>query len=285
MIISVFINSNVSSKIISKFKNLRVLTTRSTGYDHIDLNSCLRKNVALLNVEAYGSISVAQFTFAMILMLVRNLFLAVTTQKNRIVSTAELTGRNLDSLTIGVVGVGEVGSGVCKIAHGFGMKILVYDMRHKKELEEDYGVEYVDLETLLQNSDIVTLHIPYTKDNYHIFSKAQFDLMKDNSYFVNVARGELVDNDALLDCVNSGKLKGVALDVIACHQDCKAGKEKSSLYCIETSEAVQELAKKPNVLITPHMAYDTQEAVDYILNATFEGLSDYVKGGRKHRVL
>jgi D-lactate dehydrogenase len=285
MIISVFINSNVNSKIISRFKNLRVLTTRSTGYDHIDLNSCLKKNIALLNVEAYGSISVAQFTFAMILMLVRNLFLAITTQKNKIISSTNLTGRNLNDLTIGIVGTGEVGAGVCKLAHGFGMRILAYDMRQKKELEEKYDVEYVNFDTLLKNSDIITLHIPYTKENYHLFSKKQFELMKDDAYFINVARGELVDNDALLENVKSGKFKGVALDVIACHQDNKSSKTKSSLYCIETSKAVQELALMPNVLMTPHMAYDTKEAVEYILNATFEGLSDYLKGGRNHRVL
>jgi len=285
MIISVFINSSVSDSIVSRFKNLRVISTRSTGYDHIDLSSCVGKNIALINVEAYGSIAVAQFTFAMILMLVRNLFLAVTTQKNAIISTDNLTGRDLNSLTLGIVGTGQVGAGVCKIAHGFGMRILAHDMRTKNELEETYGVEYVSLEALLKNSDVITLHIPYTKENYHMFSKEQFEQIKDGAYFINVARGELVDNEALLEAVKSSKFKGVALDVIACHQDSKAGKEKSSLYCIETSEAIKELAKLPNVLITPHMAYDTQEAVNYILKETFRGLSDFVKGGREYRVL
>lgn len=285
VIISIFINSTVNDNIIKQFKNLRVISTRSTGYDHIDLGSCVSKNIALINIESYGSISVAEFTFAMILMLVRNLFTAVTTQKNQIVSTANLTGRNLNNMTLGIIGTGQVGAGVCRIAHGFGMRILAYDVRRKKGLEETCNIEYVSLETLLRNSDIVTLHIPYTKENYHIFSYDKFDMMKRCSYFINVARGELVDNEALLANLKSKKLRGAALDVIACHQDSKAGQDKSSLYCIETSEAVKEMAKLPNVLITPHMAYDTQEAVDYILEKTFEALTDYMQGGRSHRVV
>jgi len=285
VIISVFINSNINDGIINRFKNLRVISTRSTGYDHIDMNSCLDKNIALINIESYGSISVAEFTFAMILMLVRNLFTAVTTQKNQIVSTADLTGRNLNGLTLGIVGTGQVGSGVCKIAHGFGMRVLAFDLRKNPALEQTCNVEYVSLDALLKNSDIITLHIPYIKENYHLFSDEQFDMMKDGVYFINVARGELVNNDSLLKALLSGKLKGAALDVIACHQDSQSGKDKSSLYCIETSEAVQEMAKLPNVLITPHMAYDTQEAVDYILEKTFVALTDYMHGGRDNRVI
>ncbi|MCM1339909.1 MAG: hypothetical protein NC191_09590 [Muribaculaceae bacterium] len=285
LIISVFINSNVHESIINRFKNLRVISTRSTGYDHIDVNSCMQKNIALINIESYGSISVAEFTFAMMLMLIRNLFKAVTTQKNQIVSTADLTGRNLNGLVLGVVGTGQVGGGVIKIASGFSMRILAYDVRKNQNLIDEYGVEYVCLETLLKNSDVITLHIPYLKENYHLFSHEQFEMMKNGVYFINVARGELVDNEALLAALNSGKVKGAALDVIACHQGGVSGKDKSSLYCIETSEAVKQMAELPNVLITPHMAYDTQEAVDYILEKTFEALSDYMHGGRINRVL
>ncbi len=285
LVISIFINSSINDKIINRFTNLRVISTRSTGYDHIDLNACLCKNIALINIESYGSVSVAEFTFAMMLMLVRNLFTAVTTQKNQIISTADLTGQTLNNMTLGIVGTGMIGAGVCKIAHGFGMRILAYDVRQNKELENKCGIEYVSLETLIKNSDIITLHIPFMKENYHMFSYDKFDMMKEGAYFINVARGELVDNEALLKTLKSGKLKGAALDVIACHQDSKASQEKSSLYCIETSEAVKEMATLPNVLITPHMAYDTQEAVDYILEKTFEALSDYMQGGRSHRVV
>jgi len=285
MIISVFINSNVTDEVISKFRNLRVVSTRSTGYDHIDIDACIKKNIALINVASYGSLAVAQFTFGLVLMAVRNLYKAIFAEKNNPDDEIVLTGRNLNELSIGVVGTGEIGSSICKIAHGFDMEILAYDIKENEELLHKYNVKYVSLEELLRTSDIVTLHLPYTKENYHMFSDREFGLMKEGSYFVNVARGELVDNNALLEFVKRNKFKGVALDVIACPTKNHPEVNKSSLDCIETSNVVQELSKYPNVLITPHIAYDTQEAVNYILNETFNGLSDYVTGGRNYRVI
>ncbi len=285
MIVSVFISSNVTNEVVSKFKNLRVVSTRSTGYDHIELDACIKKNIAIINIPSYGSLAVVQFAFGLILMIVRNLYVAVFEEKNNIKSKTNLTGRNLNDLSIGIVGTGEIGSSICKVAHGFDMNIIAYDIKENENLVHKYNVKYTSLEELLKTSDIVTLHLPFTKENYHMFSKREFELMKEGSYFVNVARGELVDNNALLEFVKKGKFKGVALDVVACPSKNNPDVNKSSLSCMETSEVVQELSKYPNVLITPHIAYDTQEAVDYILNETFNGLSDYVTGGRKYRII
>lgn len=285
MVVSVFITSSVTDEIISKFKNLRVISTRSTGYDHIELDACIKKNIAIINVASYGNLAVVQFTFGLILMLVRNLYVAVFEEKSSSQSKTNLTGRNLNDLSIGVVGTGGIGSCICKVAHGFDMKIIAYDIKENEELSHKYNVQYTSLEELLKTSDIVTLHLPFTKENYHMFSKREFELMKEGSYFVNVARGELVDNSALLEFVKRDKFRGVALDVVACPTKNNPEVNKSSLNCTETSEVVRELSKYSNVLITPHIAYDTQEAVDYILNETFNGLSDYIMGGRKYRII
>jgi len=281
MVISVFITSRVDDNIISKFKNLRAISTRSTGYDHISLNSCVNKNVALLNVEGYGNNAVSQFTFMLILMLVRKIYPVIQTGVNN-----KLPGHNLNGMTLGIVGTGAIGSGVCHAASCFGMKILAYDAVKNTDLENDYGVEYTTLDVLLKNSDIVTLHIPYNEENYHMFSAEQFRLMKDNSYFINVARGELVDTEALSEFAKQGKFAGIALDVVACADE-KSPKTKdiSSVECPQTSVAVKELLNLPNVIITPHIAYDTQEAVDYILEATFKGLADCLTGGKKYRII
>ncbi len=289
MIISVFISSTITQDIIEKFKNLRVISTRSTGYDHIDLNSCINKNIALINVESYGHSAVAQFAFGMILLLVRKIYPAILAQLNGTYATENLSGRDLSKLTLGVVGTGAIGRSVCILASCMGMRILAHDIRPQSDLIANQNVQYVELDALLKNSDVVTIHVPYTKDNYHMFSHKQFELMKNGSFFVNVARGELVDTKALLEFAKRGKFKGIGLDVIACPETTSDNQtlqeDKSSLICTQTSQDVQELTKLENVILTPHIAYDTQEAVNYILEITFKGLSDYVHGGRKFRVI
>lgn len=288
MIISVFITSEINQKVLDKFKNLRVISTRSTGCDHIDFEPCLNKNIALINVEKYGNTSVSQFTFALILALVRHLFPAVDAIKSGACIEQDYTGRNLNTLTLGLIGTGAIGAGVCEIAHGFNMKILAYDLYPKNELEQKYNVKYVEMDELLKNSDIVSLHLPYLKENYHIIAEEEIKKMKDGAYFINVSRGELVDLAPLLKYIKKGNLKGAALDVVACVdpnclEEVKVS-ERSSLMCLEESKVVKELNSLPNVIITPHMAYDTQESVDYILEKTFEGLTDFLNGGHKFRV-
>lgn len=289
MIISIFTTSDITPAIIEKFKNLRIISTRSTGYEHVDLEACLSKNIALINVESYGNTSVSQFTFTLIAALVRQIFPAVEAVKNGTCTMGDYTGRNLNAMTLGVVGGGNIGAGVCSIAYGLGMKILVHDVLPKKELEQKYNVQYVEFDELLQKSDIVSMHVPSTKETYHMMTDKQFKMMKFNSYFVNVSRGELVNLDDLLKYVKNGKLNGVGLDVVACiNSDCLDDVkkvERTSLMCLEESKIVQELNNFPNVLITPHMAYDTQESIDYILKMTFEGLTDFLCGGNKHRII
>jgi D-lactate dehydrogenase len=289
MIISVFIDSVLNEKIISRFKNLRVISTRSTGYDHICVKTCANKNIALINVESYGSKSVGQFAIAIILMLVRNIYPALKTQFDEKIQYTDFCGRDLNDLTIGVIGTGATGAAVCHLAKSLGMKILANDIRPRNELINNLKLQYVDLETLLKNSDIVTLHLPYTKDNYHMFSTHEFELMKDGAYFVNVARGELVDTETLLEFAKKGKFSGIGLDVVACPnietKEDVIAKERSSILCLETSNTVQELSKLNNVILTPHMAYDTQDSVNYILKVTFEGIADYMTGGHKYRII
>ena len=288
MIISVFITSTINEKVISKFKNLRVISTRSTGYDHICLNSCVNKHIALVNVNSYGVTSVAQFTIGVLISLIRNLYSAIGAVYDDSFHSLDFCGRDLNTLTLGIIGTGAIGKSVIKMASCFGMKVLAYDIRPQEELIEEFGVEYVDFDTLLAESDVISLHLPYTKDNYHMISDEQFAKMKDEVYFINVSRGELVNTNALAEFAKNGKFRGIALDVVAWpdgNSDKNGGRERSSVFCVETSKSVQELSKLPNVILTPHMAYNTQESVDYILKVTFENLSDYVTGGRKNRVI
>lgn len=289
MAISVFTTSKVTKKIINKFQNLRIISTRSTGYEHIELEACVEKNIALINVESYGNSSVAEFTFTLILMLVRQILPAVEAVKSKSCIQENFTGRILKKLTIGVIGTGATGAGVCRIANCFGMKILAYDIIPKKEMEHKYNVKYVKMDELLKESDIISIHVPASKETHHMMSAKQFKMMKDNSYFINVSRGEIVKLDDLLKYVQNGKINGVGLDCIACVDSmCLKDSnklERESLMCLEESKVVKELNEFPNVIITPHSAYDTQESINYILNTTFAGLTDFLCGGKKYRVI
>lgn len=288
MIISIFSSSKITDNVVCKFKNLRLISTRSSGHDHINLDCCIRKNIALINVDFYGTKAVAQYTMGLMLMLVRKICPAIQSEINPLMPK-NFCGRDLDVLTLGLFGTGTIGGAVCKYAHAFGMKILAYDTAPNRELVELYEVEYVKQDDLLKNSDIVVVLIPYTKDNYHKFSYDEFKQMKFGSYFINITRGEFVDNDALLDVAKTGKFKGIGLDVVACQNFRTPNNQEdehdvTSTDCVNTSFVIKELMKLPNVIITPQIGYDTQESVDYILKTTFEGIGDFLKGGRKNRI-
>lgn len=290
IIISVFINSVLTKNVINSFKNLRAIATRSTGYDNINKRACIQRNIALLNVQNYGETAVAEFTIGLMIGLVRKIPQAFMSVKNGDFLGKSFVGRDLEKLTLGVVGTGAIGAAVCKLAHAFGMKILAYDLVEKIELAEKYNVNYTTFEFMIRNSDIITLHLPYTGDNYHMFSKHEFDMMKENSYFINVSRGELVENIYLKENLDNGRISAAALDVIACETVCdncarlSNELEVSSLMCLRDSNLVKELIAMPNVIITPHMAYESQDAIDFILRTSFEGISDFINGGNKNRV-
>lgn len=287
MIISVCSTSKINHNIVSKFKNLRVISTRSTGHDHIDINCCINKNIALINVDSFGTKAVAQFVLGVIIQLVRRICISCKYEKNPLIPK-NFCGHDLDKLTLGIIGTGTVGASLCKYAYCLDMKILAYDITPNKNLVDVFGIEYLDMASLLEKSDIVVLLIPYTSDYYHMFSYEEFKAMKQGSYFINVSRGEFIDNEALLDLAKTGKFKGIGLDTTACpnpRQNNNSEADISSENCIETHEPIRELAKLPNVLITPHIAYDTEESVNYILKTTFDGLGDFLRGGRSHRVL
>lgn len=290
-IISVFINSVVNKNVIDKFKNLRVISTRSTGYDHICVESCQYKNIAVTNVTNYGETSVAQFTFGLMIALIRNIPSAAIAFKNSESSSQTFIGRDLSKLTLGVVGTGAIGASVCKTANSFGMNILGYDVKHKQELVDKFNVKYVAFDELVKLSDIISLHLPYTGENYHMFDEKTFSEMKENSYFVNTSRGELVDLGALYKYIANGKIKGAALDVLTCESlnfSCPGQKkldEEIQLDCLEELLYVEKLNRFDNVIITPHIAYETQDAINYILEKTMENIKNIINGDKMCRIV
>ena len=169
------------------------------------------------------------------------------------------------------------------------MKVLAYDIAERKELTEKYEIQYVDFNTLLRNADIVSIHIPYTGENKDMFGFEQFSIMKNTAYLINTSRGEIVNIKDLYNAVTKGAIKGAALDVVTCEYfNFKCSNLSHTLYnnlnCVEEAKILREFVKHPDVIITPHIAYETQDAIDYILEVTFIAISDIIKGGNSYRV-
>ena len=273
---------------LKQFKNLRIIATRSYGYGHIDLDYCIEHNIAVLNVEQYGEEAVAQYAIALIIVLVRNMLPAILDMKNHKINYKHYEGKKLNNLTLGIIGCGQIGSAVAKIANYFGMKVLIHSYMQNPEL--DSFCDFVSLDELLSESDVISLHLLYTGDNYHLIGKEEFEKMKDGVVFVNTARGELLDIKALYDNLVKGKVKAAALDVLECEFLSTHPGELSNVikdsesHCVETALVTQKLFNMDNVIITPHIAYNTHESVNYLLTKTFNNIRDYIKGVNTNRV-
>ena len=290
-VISVFIKSEVTNEVINSFKNLRIISTRSTGYDHICLNSARERNIAVVNVENYGETSVAQYTMGLVIALVRQIIPASLYLKNIPHQENNFTGRDLSKLTFGVIGTGAIGAAVCRAAKCFNMNIVAYDLTERRELAEELNLQYLVFDDLLRNSDVISLHIPYTGNNYHMIGKEQFEMMKDGAMFINTSRGEIVDLPAMYEFIENKKLGGAALDVLACESinfGCKNLAQKMNsvpMDCLNEAVYVEKLEKFSNVIITPHIAYDTQDSIDYILDRTMRSVMDIIRGGKMSRIV
>ena len=274
--VSVFIYSHLNKKAISALDKLKLIATRSTGFDHIDIKSARKKGITVCNVPFYGENTVAEHTFALILSLSRNVHKSYLRTIRSDFSIKGLCGFDLKGKTIGVVGAGHIGMHVIRIAKGFGMEVLAYDLHKNFFLEEVLGFKYTNLEELLANSDIITLHLPYNKATHHIINKENIKIIKKGAIFINTSRGCLVDTEALIKALESKIIAGAGLDVIEGEELIK--EEKQLLYEESKASTLSELVKshillsKDNVVFTPHIAFYSQEALERILDTTIDNI-------------
>ncbi len=280
--IAVFVWTKLTREIIDRLPRLRLILTMSTGYDHIDLDACRERGVTVCNVPHYGENTVAEHTFALILSLSRRLRAVQEWLQHPSRSLAELRGFDLYGKTLGVVGAGNIGLHVIRIARGFGMRVLAYDVRPQPLLAEVLGFTYTDLETLLRESDIVSLHVPATPETHHLINRDTLSKMKRGALLINTARGSVVDTEALLWALDEGILSGVGLDVIEGEEYIK---EESALLKAPVAEqtlrkVVQAylLLRRENVVFTPHIAFNSREAVQRILDTTLQNLKAFLQG-------
>lgn len=287
--ISVFIYSRLTAEGLAKLPALKMIATRSTGFDHIDVEACRRQRVAVANVPTYGENTVAEHTFALILMLSRRVHQSYAQMRAGHLDLAVLTGFDLQGKTIGVIGAGRIGLHVIRIARGFGMRVLAADVRRDPFLAELLGFEYADAERILAESDIVTLHCPLNAGTHHLLGRAQFAKMKRGALLINTARGGLVDTDALLEALDWGPLGGAGLDVMEGEELIKEERqllsEPGSAEKLRAALRTRLLLERENVVFTPHNAFNSREALLRILDTTVANLEAHRDGVALNRVV
>ncbi len=289
-IISIFINSEIKKEILDALPTLKHIVTRSTGTDHIDKNYCQEKNISVSNVPAYGSVTVAEFTFGLILNLSRNIFKATDQikQTNHF-NIFNLKGFDLKGKTIGVVGTGRIGKNVIKIANGFDMNVVAYDLYKDEKYAEENNFKYVTFEDIISKSDIITLHTPYTKENHHLINNDVISKMKKGVYIINTARGELIDTSALLEGIQNGTIKGVGLDVLEGERMLKEEFEitkNGNIHTVDYKTLLEDhiLINIPEVIITPHIAFYSEEAESEIIHTTVKNITDFENGSTENLI-
>ncbi len=283
-ILVVFIYSSITKDIIDMLPHLKFIASMSTGYDHIDIEYCNKKGIKVSNVPRYGENTVAEHTFALILALARKLYSSIkrTHEQHSFETDSSLRGFDLKDKVLGVIGCGNIGKHVVRIGIGFEMNVIVFDRHPEKELAKNLGFKYVSFDTLIKQSDIITLHIPYNKETHHLLNEHTIAKMKNGVIIINTSRGGIIDTHALVKGLNNKKISAAALDVL--EDECEIKEEKAVLSHIfkktcDLQTLLEEhiLMKMDNVIITPHNAFNSNEALERILLTTLESINSFVK--------
>lgn len=270
--ICIFVNDYVNARMIDQLHEMKVraILLRSAGFNHVDVQAAEGK-LCILRVPSYSPEAVAEFAIGMILTVNRFTHKAYNRTREFNMSLNGLMGVDLYQKTAGIIGTGKIGQAMIRICRGFGMHVVAYDPYPNKEL----SVEYVSLEKLMAQADLISLHCPLTSETKHIVNRATIDHMKQGVYLVNTSRGALIDTDALIDGLVAGKFGGVGLDVYE--------EEEGIFYEDKSGEIMQDenlarLMTFPNVLITSHMGFFTKEAMQAIAKVTLENAYAFENG-------
>lgn len=280
-VVSTFIYSKLDIEVLGRLPNLKFIATRSTSFDHIDIDECNKRGIYICNVPVYGENTVAEHTFALILSLTRNLNRTFQRQSKEDYRLEGLKGFDLHSKTLGVIGTGPIGTHVIKIAKGFGMNVIAYDHHPKETLPCVLNYKYVDLNELLKTSDVITIHVPHTQHTHHLINLENINIIKKGAILINTSRGGIIENKALIKALDEGIVSNAGLDVI--EGEAPVAEEKQILYHPETLKTVSQLAKqasllnRENVVITPHIGFYSQETLEKIINCTIENIEEYIR--------
>ncbi|MFG2333790.1 2-hydroxyacid dehydrogenase [Streptomyces sp. NPDC048604] len=281
--ISTSVNADLNARVLRILAGggTKLIAQRSTGFNNIDLGVAQRLGLTVARVSHYSPYSVAEFAWTLAMAVNRRIVRAAGRTRDFDFRLDGLMGRDLRGRTVGVLGTGRIGEAFTRIAHGFGMNLLGWDL-HENPVCVGLGMKYVDKDRLLAESDVVSLHVPLTPATRHLLDAAALRSMKDDAILVNSSRGGLVDTEALVGELRAGRFTGVGLDVY----EAEAGLFflDKSLEVVE-DDTLARLVTFPNVLVTSHQAYYTLEAVGQIVDTTLQNVLDYAAGRRSENVL
>ncbi|HOJ36148.1 MAG TPA: 2-hydroxyacid dehydrogenase [Clostridiales bacterium] len=267
-----FVNDEINEKAINTLveNGVKVIAMRCAGYNNVDIKAADKK-ITIVRVPAYSPHAVAEHTMALLLTLNRKIHKAYLRTRDFNFSLVGLMGFDLYGKTVGVIGTGKIGRAFIDICKGFGMKVLAYDP-YPADIPD---VKYVSLDTLLSESDIISLHCPLTEETRHILDEEAFSKIKKGAVVINTSRGELIDSHALLNALNNETLFGAALDVY---------EEESEFFFEDYSNTIIKddilslLLSRPNTIITSHQGFFTKEAMKSIAETTLKNLDDFFEG-------
>lgn len=282
-VLAIFIYSQITKSILARLPKLKLITTMSTGFDHIDLEACKEKNVVVCNVPTYGENTVAEHAMALLLAISRKIIPSVERTRRGNFDLTNLRGFDLKGKTIGIMGTGRIGAHMAKFARAFDMRVLAYDKYPNFELAKQLGFEYVDLDRLLAESDVISLHLPLLKETEHIINKDNIRKLKRGCVLINTARGGLVETEAILIGLKEKILSACGLDVL--EEEAVIREEKELLHetfkraCdLKTMLEGHMLITRDEVLITPHNAFNSTEALQRILDTTINNITAFLSG-------
>lgn len=275
-VICAFVNDDLSKEVIEKLASMgvKMIALRCAGFNNVDLEAAEAHGIPVYRVPEYSPHAVAEHAVALILTLNRKIHKAYNRVRDGNFSLSRLTGFNLHGKTVGVLGTGKIGQVFADLMHGFGCRILLYDKFPNDALEEK-GYRYVDLSTLLRESDILSLHVPLLPETAHIINRETLGMMKDNAMLINTSRGGLINTEDAIDALRSKKLGYLGIDVY----EQEEGVFFNNLQeLIIDDDTLALLLSFPNVLVTAHQAFFTREALDEITRTTLQNIRDFAEG-------
>lgn len=279
--LGIFIYSPITKEVLDDLPKLKFITTMSTGYDHIDFEECEKKGIRVANVPFYGENTVAEHTFALILSLSRKIPQSVERTKKSDFSFDGLRGFDLKNKTLGVIGTGHIGQHVIRIAKGFEMNVIAYDPFPNEEAAKILDFKYMSLRDLLEKSDIVTLHAPYNKNTHHLINSENIHDTKKGALIINTSRGGLIETKALIEGLNAEIISGAGLDVLEEEGVIKEERQLLSKHYNKNDLQIalqnHALLHDDRVLITPHNAFNSKEALERIMDTTVENIESFLK--------
>ncbi len=274
-----FVNDRVDAETIATLQagGTRLIALRSAGYNHVDLDEAGRRGVVVVRVPEYSPHAVAEHTVGLMLALNRKIHRAYNRVREANFSLEGLVGFDLFGKTCGIVGTGGIGAVVARILHGFGCRLLAFDLTPNETLRTELNVRYTELPVLYRDSDVISLHVPLTPATQHLIDADALARMKPGVMLINTGRGALVDTRALIDALKRGQVGAAGLDVY---------EEEEGIFFRNLSEQVLQddvlarLLTFPNVLVTSHQAFLTREALANIADTTLGNVSAYERGER-----